>query len=803
MEKGHNRKLWNVLLLFSFLATGLIGLLMVIKINYKLQIPYYEALLSYHVYFGIGMFLVGIIHFWWHLNYYLNLFKGEKPKEADPPGSVQNDLNSSDLRKSAFLLGSTSMIAQIILVREFLSVFKGNELVIGLVLANWMVLTGIGASLGKHSIRTKKVSGIVFPALLILSVLPFITAFMINYLKNKIFPVGAMIDLFQIFTASLLLLIPFCLVSGFLFTYISGHYSEVLKKNETGTVYGIESVGSIIGGLLSALIFIFVFSSIESLLVLAAINGAAIFLIGKEKGVSGLSAASLIIVFSAVILLFLHPEKGIRKWVYPNQRIEVSKDSPYGNIVVTTRGDLRSVYTNNILMYDSENFMLNEESVHFVMGQRPSSSNILLVSGDLCGQIRELKKYNPISIDCVEENRWLLVLSTDSLSKILSEVITVQSCDPIRFIRNSLKYYDIALLNLPSPSTLQNNRFYTLEFFRHMKEKLTPGAVLSFGLPAPVNYLNQEALDLTSTLLMTLKRAFKNVIIIPGEKNYFLASDNPLNYGITAAIQQRGIENRYVNSDYFNDNLIKNRGEAILSSLNPDIEINQNLKPVLYKQEMDFWLTHFNGKYWLAIFLVGLLSLYVFMSGNISAKAIFLTGFSATGLEVILLFGLVSYFGAVYLLTNLVFTGFMAGLAIGSLGGKLFTQLTAGRYLSLNQLLIGIFSAATACLLYIPGIMNISQVLVYCVFMAAVVLTGVMTGFQFTKASHNQTGSFSIIPGRTYSYDLYGSALGALLLSLFAIPKLGIVTTAIILCILNLLFGIFLTLKGINKSGSI
>lgn len=117
------------------------------------------------------------------------------------------------------------MVAQIILLREFMSVFNGNELVVGLVLANWMVLTGFGAMLGKQEVRIKKTSGLIISGLLILTVLPFITTFLINYLKNIIFPIGAMIDVFQIFLASLLLLIPFCVVSGFLFTFISGSYS--------------------------------------------------------------------------------------------------------------------------------------------------------------------------------------------------------------------------------------------------------------------------------------------------------------------------------------------------------------------------------------------------------------------------------------------------------------------------------------------------------------------------------------------------------------------------------------------------
>ena len=283
VSKANHRKFWNALLLIAFLATAIIGLLMVIKINYKLEMSFYEQLVGYHVGFGIGMAIIGFFHFWWHLNYYLQLFKVEKIKESRQTFRMENDLNPQLLKLSAFMLGSTTIIAQILLLREFLTVFSGNELVIGLVLANWMVLTGIGAYLGKYPLRIKKAKTGLISGILILSVLPFITTFLINYLKNIVFPIGAMISMLQIFFASFLLLIPFCLLSGFLFTFIVQCYSEIRNKNETGSVYGYESVGSIAGGLLSGLLFIFVFSSIESLLVLAMINGLVLFLYNLEQ----------------------------------------------------------------------------------------------------------------------------------------------------------------------------------------------------------------------------------------------------------------------------------------------------------------------------------------------------------------------------------------------------------------------------------------------------------------------------------------------------------------------------------------
>jgi len=795
VSKINHRRIWNVLLLGSFMITGSIGLVSVVKINYKLAVPFYDELLSYHVEFGLGMIVIGLIHLWWHLDYYFCLLTCKKTRETSRSIHPVMDSDPSFLKISAFMLGSTSMIAQIILLREFMTIFNGNELVIGLVLSNWMILTGIGAYIGKRPLKRVNSASFTVIALLILTVLPFITTFFINFLRNKVFPIGEMINLFQIFFASFILLIPFCLVSGFLFTCISKSFSEVRNKNETGSVYGMESAGSIAGGLISGLIFMFVFSSVESLLVLAVINCLGIYLISRKKGLLRLGRISVFLSITSLALLFIHPENRIRSYVYPNQKIKISKDSPYGNIVITRRENLWSVYNNNTLLFDSENFMMNEEAVHFVMLQHSQPANVLLMCGGLSGQIAEIRKYRPLSIDYVEDNRWLLAMMKDSLKKIITQETMLYHSDPLRFIRNSRKKYDIVLFNPPGPSTLQNNRFYTLEFFTLIKEKLQPRAVFSFGLPSPVNYLNNEAVVLNSTIFSTLKSVFRNVIIIPGEKIYFLASDAPLSCNIAEAVQKCGIGNRYVNRFYFDDRLLTSRSETILSSLNPESEINRILKPVLYRQQLAFWLSYFNGKYWLLAIIPGIIGLLIFFTGSISSKIMFLTGFSATGMEILLLFGLEVFFGNIYLLTSFVIAGFMIGLSAGTFYGRLIIGYHEKEYLQANQMMLGIFAALAGILLFSTGVSNLPPAIVYTLYLAATALTGGFTGFQFTRASLSQTGSYAEISGNTYSYDLFGSALGALVMTLYLVPELGIVGSAVTLSLLNLVFGFCLTLR--------
>jgi len=786
---GH-RKFWNVLLLLTFLVTGLIGLLLVVKINYKLTIPYYDQLMTYHVDFGIAMAIIGFFHFIWHLKYYLRLFSRQPDKKGMQKEALfVNDTSPVLLKISAFLLGSTTMIAQVILLREFLTVFNGNELTIGIVLANWMVLTAAGAWLGSRQQNIKKSSRLVFPSLLLLSALPFVIVFLINFLKNIVFPVGMMISVFQLFFSSFLLLLPFCLISGFLFTLLSKCYSESSAENRTGTVYGFESTGSVIGGLLTGVVFIFVFSSVESLLVLAILNSLVLLISEKRKG-----KIALFILIPALILLFFNPEIRIRSLVYPNQQLVVSKDSPFGNLVVSKRGKQISTYCNNNLLFDSENFMTNEELVHFAMLQHPDPKKVLLISGDPMGQIAEVKKYNPEAIHYLEENRWMLQLLKDSLEKIRSRQVKIFHSDPMRYLRKTREQYDVIIMDLPAPSTLQTNRYYTGEFFRLAKKKLSADGVLSFGLSGSANYQSNEAVDLYSTLVASLKTSFRNVIILPGEKNYFLASDAKLTYRIAEAVQTRGIENQYVNPFYIEDDLLKSRGETILSALNPDAEINRNLKPLAYRQQLKYWLSYFPAKYGLTGFMILILALFLFFRGSKASKTMFVTGFSASGLEILLLFGLQVFFGNIYLLTSFVFAGFMTGLAAGSFYGKK-KSTSAEKQLPRNQFLIAVFSAVPCLLFYLSEQTGLTAGFLYPLYFMLVVLLGGLTGFQFSLASWLQKGNFAEVSGKTYSYDLYGSALGAFAVSLFLVPRWGIIPSVLAIGILNLLFGFWLILK--------
>jgi predicted membrane channel-forming protein YqfA (hemolysin III family) len=65
-----HRRIWNTLLLIAFLVAGLLGIFLVIQINYKLEVPWIKKVMQWHVDFGIGLVCLALIHLGWHLRYY-------------------------------------------------------------------------------------------------------------------------------------------------------------------------------------------------------------------------------------------------------------------------------------------------------------------------------------------------------------------------------------------------------------------------------------------------------------------------------------------------------------------------------------------------------------------------------------------------------------------------------------------------------------------------------------------------------------------------------------------------------------
>lgn len=70
-----HKKIWNSVLTISFVATVVLSIILIMRINsgYTLKLPF--DVLYWHVVTGLVMMVVSFFHIGWHWRYYKNIFK--------------------------------------------------------------------------------------------------------------------------------------------------------------------------------------------------------------------------------------------------------------------------------------------------------------------------------------------------------------------------------------------------------------------------------------------------------------------------------------------------------------------------------------------------------------------------------------------------------------------------------------------------------------------------------------------------------------------------------------------------------
>jgi spermidine synthase len=697
------------------------------------------------------------------------------------------------LTLSAVVLGTTSLVTQVVLLREFLSVFYGNELVIGVLLANWMILTGLGSYLGRALKVSSGEQAFLVPLLALLAIVPFVTVFFLRLLRNVVFPVGTMVGFGPMMGSSFVLLIPYCLLSGAAFTFLASLASSD-DRSRIGDVYAREALGSAGGGVVFSLLLISYLNTFQAFTGLMALDLAAALAVAPPRS-SARSALWVVAIVCLVPAIAIDTDTLTRRFLFPGQEVLFTGDSPYGSLTVTRQADQENFYENGSLLSSTNDVESSEESVHFAMVQHPSPKTVLMVSGAINGAPNEVLKYGVGRLDYVEINPHLIELAKRYTSALNDDRINVINEDARLFIRETKGLYDVVLLNVPEPVTVQANRYYTLEFFEGLKGKMNAGGVLSLGLLPATDYQSEDARRINSTMMNTLRSLFKNVLIVPGMKTYFLASDAALDVGIGRLVERRGITNTYVNQYYLDDQDLARRSDLIQGSLMSEGAINRDFEPVSYYRQVVHWLSYFRANLWMIAVLVAIILSVVATQFNAISAGVFTGGFAASSIEVLLLISFQIFYGHVYQLLGIIVTLFMAGLAAGSYFRRwVFPRANVQSYVWLQLGIAAYCFLLPLALLSLRSVQDIPA-LVHGAFFFLTFIIAVLIGLEFSVAAMLRPGRVRNVASELYGVDLIGSALGALLVAAFLIPVLGVLNVSLVAGSLSFLTAL-VTLAG-------
>lgn len=684
---------------------------------------------------------------------------------------------------SVALLGFTACVTQLVLLREFFNVFAGNELTLGLILGNWLFLTGLGGLLARFAPRLRSPLRWAAVAQMAIALAPGLQIAGVRLLKQQ-FPAGLALGIGEAFVGSLAVLLPFCLVSGFLLAWFSGLVSERRGPEQIGRVYVLDTVGGIAGGLLFGFVLVHLLAPFRIAALLLALNLAAAFLLARAGRHGTLQAlACVLLVASLAAFWHLDPERRTAQAMFPGLELLSQRSTPHGSLAVTRAGSQISVFESGVPVGSSNDEAAAEEIVHYALAQHPDPKRVLLVSGGLVGAHREAEKYAVERVDYVELDPAVLDLAAEFAGAGRDPRTRPVAGDARRVVRAAPGAYDAILLALPDPSSAQINRFYTAEFFAEARRALRPGGVLSFSLGGSENYASREVRLLASAVYRSLAEAFPNVLLVPGARQYFVASDRPLGLDIDARLRARGIATRYVNRDHLAAKLTPDRLAAARDMVRLAAAPNRDFRPVSYHAHLRVWLSEFGTGLLPLLLLAGALlvvlgALLASSPRRAVAAAVAASGLAGMGLEVVLLVAFQIGYGYVYQQAALIVTGFMVGAAVGAAWAGRAGGDPARRLFLLDAGLAGTALALVPTLPLLAAadssfVQSAAPVL-YPLLTAA---CGFLVGAQFPPAARLIFGEVEETAGRLFALDLLGACLGALVVSAFGLPLLGVTAT--------------------------
>ncbi|MCP4229417.1 MAG: hypothetical protein GY771_04630 [bacterium] len=426
--------------------------------------------------------------------------------------------------------------------------------------------------------------------------------------------------------------------------------------------------------------------------------------------------------------------------------------------------------------------------------------------------------------------------------------LTVEYSDPRAWVGRQIRTgesYDVVIVQAPEPLSAAVNRYYTVDFFAQVKRILTKGGVLGFNTLSAENYYSAEMEEYLRSVASTCDEVFVDKVVLPTGGITFICSDEPIEgyYGSyyddvfgVRELDTQFYRGAFIISDYSEDAATVSReigissrpeGEGsvrmvttrpgnikdILTSdriddLNETLAepgtINRDIKPTSYyfanvlrsgragDTGKPFLEVARRLRLWHVVVAVALIVGLWFIvkkrnavwAGRAVSFAVFAQGFAEISLQILIILGFSSVYGAAYNALALVIGAFMAGLC----GGAVWAVLRDIRdpRQSITDILGVAIAASFAVVLAIfafgrwAGILP--EALGYAIFLVISAGTGFLGGAQFPLAVRlTERAGVKNTAGRLYGFDLLGSALGAAVLATIIVPVLGLAQGALVI----------------------
>lgn len=739
------------------------------------------------------------------------------------------------------VMGFSGLVAEILLLRELLIVFSGNDLSIGIILANWLILEALGCySVGRWVERPGEKLTAFTLITVFFSLSIFLALFLTRSLKILLgVSIGESIGFLPMLLSSLVILLPVSLFHGALFTYGCQIHADCSGRTASvaGRVYVYETLGTIIGGIACTYVLIPHVDAFQVAAGLALLNilvcmGLLISL--PQGGRKALIAQVVLVVLALVIgwslltggVAHLHRYAIDIQW--QGLKVETCRNSPYGNICVVENEGQYIYFLDGIaaIIAPIPDIAQVEKFVNLPLLAHPAPRKMLIISGGVGGVINEaLKHPTLVRVDYAEQDPLLLDLVRQfptplTSSELADPRVRIHSTDGRLLLQTSREQYDLIFIGVNEPASLQANRYFTREFFDLARKRLYPDGILVLGLPGSRTYLNEELRNLNSSIYHTLSDVFAYLRVFPGDgRNLFLASAASHITDLDRARLSLRLIERQTLADGFvprhiEQNLHPGWQEWFLDFIDGGSrQLNRDHKPL----GMFYTLAHWNAVYspsfaplfsqfekttlpTAALLLLLLSALYLPFRRKYRRLArlsiplaLVSTGFSGMIFSLVVIFSFEVTYGHIFSWIGLLVAAFMAGAVLGA---NLVTRWM-DRIAQPLQLLRSIDLALVAFAIGLPLVLvavhagaetESAFTLFRMLFLLVSLLSGVLVGGQFPLANRivlDGGCGMSETAARLYTADLLGGWVGGIIGGVMLLPILGLTGTCLLVGMLK------------------
>lgn len=510
---------------------------------------------------------------------------------------------------SCGVLGFSSLISQVVVIRELAMSFYGNEFFIGWVLFCWLLGTAVGSALGAGLSRDARGAfrSLAFCYILAAFLFPLAIVFIRSGKLILGTPAGALPELIPSLLYSFAALAPLCLVLGMQFSIAAKGWvfggEEKDAASAVGGAYLWECLGFIAGG--SVFSFLLVFSNEFRVAAIVAVLNLAVacfilFSVQGKKITKGLWVVAAVLFPAWLLLSSASLQQKTSQWRFPNETLVRTENTVHGNVAVTRLGRQYNFYQSSLLLGADRDDLASEYLVHFPMLAHPAPKKVLLLGTGFNGPLQQILKHDPREVRAVELDPELLKITAGFLPGDLKEtlhdprvrlwtvltsnffshkvvrtapisdlprLIGIGTGDPRDFLKHDAEKFDVIVANFPDPASILINRNYTEQFFRSVRSHLSPGGVFATHITFAANYMTPELERLGGSVYATLNRVFPVVQVLPEDTLFFLASaENVSSFDpekMIARLSGRGIQPDFVTADQIRYRFTNDRVERV------------------------------------------------------------------------------------------------------------------------------------------------------------------------------------------------------------------------------------------------